>query len=274
MTAFNFFRRLPRVFPHCLAAIACAALASAAAAADPAPAAEKWISLFNGKDLTGWTPKIRGYALGDNFGDTFRVQDGVLKVAYDKYDKFDERFGHIYYKDKFSHYRLRVEYRFVGEQCPEGPGWAIRNSGIMFHCQDPQTIAKDQRFPVSIEAQMLGGNGKDDRTTGNVCSPGTHIVMDGQLVTRHCNSSKSKTYHGDQWVTQEIEVHGSGIVKHIVNGEVVLTYEQPQLDEKDADAAVLLKAGAPKLLSEGYISLQSESHPIEFRKVEIMLLEP
>jgi hypothetical protein len=260
-----------------LAAMAIACCSSAvvrpAVAADDAPQPEKWISLFNGKDLSGWTPKIRGYELGDNFGETFRVEDGVMKVAYDKYGKFDERFGHIFYKDKFSHYRLRVEYRFVGDQCTEGPGWAVRNSGIMFHCQDPKTIGKDQRFPVSVEVQMLGGNGKDERTTGNVCSPGTNIVMDGKLVTRHCNSSNSETFHGDQWVTQEIEVNGGGVVKHIVNGETVLTYEQPQLDEKDADAAPLIKAGAPKLLSEGYISLQSESHPIEFRKVEIMLLK-
>jgi Domain of Unknown Function (DUF1080) len=240
--------------------------------AEEKPAEEKWVSLFNGKDLTGWTPKIRGYELGDNFGGTFRVEDGVMKVGYDKYGKFDEKFGHIYYKDKFSHYRLRVEYRFVGDQCTGGPGWAIRNSGIMFHCQDPKTIGKDQRFPVSIEAQMLGGNGKDARTTANVCSPGTHIVMNGKLVTQHCNSSKSETFHGDQWVTMEIEVHGAGKVLHKVNGQTVLEYEQPQLDPGDADAKPLIKDDK-LLLEEGYISLQSESHPIEFRKVEILVLK-
>jgi hypothetical protein len=243
------------------------------AIAEDKPAEEKWVSLFNGKDLTGWTPKIRGYELGENFGDTFRVEDGVMKVGYDKYDKFDEKFGHIYYKDKFSHYRLRVEYRFVGDQCTGGPGWAIRNSGIMFHCQDPKTIAKDQKFPVSIEAQMLGGNGKDARTTANVCSPGTHIVMNGKLVTQHCNSSKSETYHGDQWVTMEIEVHGSGKVLQKVNGQTVLEYEQPQFDPGDADAKPLIKDEKKLLLEEGYISLQSESHPIEFRKVEILVLK-
>lgn len=256
------------------AAIVAAGCISASAEEEAARRSdEKWVTLFNGKDLSGWTPKIRGYELGENFGDTFRVEDGVLKVGYEKYGQFDEKFGHIFYKDKFSHYRLRVEYRFVGEQCPGGPGWAVRNSGIMFHCQDPKTMAKDQRFPVSIEAQMLGGNGQDERTTGNVCSPGTHIVMDGKLVTRHCNSSNSETFHGDQWVTMEIEVHGSGKVLHKINGKTVLEYEQPQLDENDADAAPLLKAGAEKLLSEGYISLQAESHPIEFRKVEILVLE-
>ena len=130
----------------------------------------------------------------------------------------------------------------------------------------------DQNFPVSIEAQLLGGNGRDERPTGNVCTPGTHIVMNGELVTRHCNDSNSKTYHGDQWVTMEVEVRGNGIVKHIVNGDVVLEYEKPQLDENDPDALMLIKNGN-KMLHEGYISLQAESHPVEFRKVEILRLK-
>jgi len=242
-------------------------------AAEPNQPAEKpWISLFNGKNLDGWKVKIKGYELNDNYGKTFRVEDGVMKVCYDKYDKFGGKFGHIFYKEKFSHYRLRLEYRFVSDQAPEGPGWAFRNNGIMIHCQSPESMRKDQDFPVSIEVQLLGGNGKDKRSTGNLCTPGTHIVMDNQLVTQHCISSRSKTYHGDQWVKAEVEVHGDGLIKHIINGQVVLEYERPQLDEKDRDAQKLIK-GENKLLSEGYISLQAESHPTEFRKIEILPLE-
>ena len=240
------------------------------AAADDKPG--EWVPLFNGKDLTGWTPKIKGYALGENFGDTFRETDGILQVRYDKYDLFDGKFGHLFYKDQFSHYVLRVEYRFVGDQARGGPGWAVRNSGVMFHCQPPETMRKDQEFPVSIEAQFLGGLGKGERPTGNVCSPGTHIVMDGKLVTRHCNNSKSKTFAGDQWVTAEIEVHGSGKVQHRINGETVLEYEQPQLDPGDKDAAPLVK-DKKVLIEGGHIALQSESHPNDFRKVEIKVLK-
>ena len=231
----------------------------------------RWISLFNGKNLEGWTIKIAGHELNDNYGNTFRVKDGILKVSYDQYEKFDEKFGHLFYKDKFSHYILRVQYRFVGEQTAGGPEWAFRNSGLMLHCQSPESMTKDQSFPVCIEAQLLGGNGKDERSTGNVCTPGTHIVMDGELVTRHCISSRSKTYHGDQWVTMEVEVHGNSIIKHIVNGQVVLEYERPQLDDNDPDAQQLITNGE-KMLHEGYISLQAESHPVEFRKVEILPL--
>ena len=231
----------------------------------------EWTQLFNGKNLDGWKVKIKGYELGDNFGDTFRVEDGVLKVSFDQYDKFDGRFGHLFYKDEFSHYRLRVEYRFVGDQAPEGPRWAFRNSGIMIHGQAPETMEKDQSFPVSIEVQLLGGGGTGDRSTGNLCTPGTHVVLDGHLEKRHCINSSSKTYHGDQWVTIEVEVHGNELIKHIVNGATVMTYSQPQLDEKDAQAKKLIKGG-DVMLQSGSISLQAESHPIEFRKVELLKL--
>ncbi|MCH9023070.1 MAG: DUF1080 domain-containing protein [Planctomycetes bacterium] len=231
-----------------------------------------WISLFNGKDLTGWIVKIKGYDPNDNFGNTFRVEDGLLKVSYDQYDKFDAKFGHIFYNKKFSHYLFEVEYRFVGEQISGGPGWALRNSGIMLHGQHPKTMTKNQDFPVSIEVQLLGGNGKDKRTTSNLCTPGTHVVMDSKLITRHCTNSNSKTYHGSQWVTAQVEVRGNRIIKHIVNGQVVMQYKKPQLDEKDADAKKLIRNGN-KMLHEGYISLQSESHPVEFRNIRIRLLK-
>ncbi|MCS7270748.1 MAG: DUF1080 domain-containing protein [Gemmataceae bacterium] len=234
-----------------------------------------WRPLFNGKDLDGWVPKIKGYPLGENHLDTFRVEDGILKVSYDKYKAFENKFGHLFYvKEKFSHYRLRVEYRFVGEQCPGGPSWAVRNNGIMFHCQDPRTMRRDQDFPVSIEAQLLGGLGKGNRPTNNVCTPGTHIVLEGKLFTPHCTNSRSKTYHGDVWVTAEIEVHGSGKVRHYVEGELVLEYEKPQLDPKDPDAVHLIRErNGEVLLNEGYIAIQAESHPTEFRKIDIMLLK-
>jgi hypothetical protein len=227
-------------------------------AADPAAADGGWLQLFNGKDLTGWTPKIRYCELGDNYGNTFRVEDGVLKVAYDKdkYEKFGDRFGHLFYDTPYSHYIVRAEYRFVGDQCPGGPGWAIRNSGIMVHGQKPDTMKKDQDFPDSIEVQLLGGTGSGNRPTANLCTPGTDVVMDGKLVKRHCTNSSSKTFNGDQWVTVEVEVHGSERIIHRVNGEEVLSYEKPQLDNGT-------------LLEGGTISLQSESHPVEFRKVEL-----
>lgn len=234
-----------------------------------------WIALFNGSDLDDWKIKIRYHDLGDNFANTFRVEDGLLKVGYEGYEKFNETFGHIFYKHPFSHYRLRLEYRFVGDQCAEGPGWAFRNSGVMIHGEAPETMTKDQDFPASIEVQLLGGNGKQARTTANLCTPGTNVVMNDELVLRHCTSSTSETYHGDQWVTVEIEVRGNEIIKHIVDGKVVLEYTKPQLDDRDAHSKELIaKAGGEHQLEGGTISLQSESHPVHFRKVELLDLSP
>jgi hypothetical protein len=235
---------------------------------------ENWLPLFNGKNLDGWTPKIKGYDAGVNFGATFDVADGVLKVGYGSYKAFDGRFGHLFYRDKFSHYRLRVEYRFTGDQVKGGPSWAVRNSGVMIHGESPESMGKDQEFPASIEVQLLGGNGQDERPTANLCTPGTNVVMDGQLITRHCTNSTSKTYHGDQWVTAEIEVRGSQLIRHLVDGKEVLRYTEPQLDDRDAHAKELIAKAGGKLLDRGTISLQSESHPVEFRKVELLKLEP
>ncbi|MBP8960055.1 MAG: DUF1080 domain-containing protein [Bacteroidales bacterium] len=229
---------------------------------------EEWIQLFNGKNLDGWVIKIKGHPLGENFKNTFRVEDGILKVSYDKYENFDESYGHIYFNKPFSYYKIRAEYRFTGEQCPGGPSWAFRNNGIMFHCQSPESIKLDQDFPVSIEAQLLGGDGVSERTTMNVCTPGTHIVIDTSLVTNHCTNSKSKTFHGDVWVTAELVVYGDSIIHHIVNGDTVLTYSKPQVGGSNKPADYPVPDGT--LIKEGYIALQAESHPTEFRKVELL----
>lgn len=236
------------------------------------PSQGEWVQLFNGKNLDGWIPKIRYHDLGENFGNTFRVEDGILKVGYEAYPEFNETFGHLFYKDSFAHYRIRAEYRFVGDQCKGGPGWALRNSGLMLHGEKPETMSKDQDFPVSIEVQLLGGDGSTDRTTSNLCTPGTNVVMDGKLIKAHCTKSNSKTYHGPQWVTAEVEVRGNEVIRHILDGEVVLEYDKPQLDDRDQHASSLAEKSGTLMLSEGTISLQSESHPVEFRKVELMVL--
>jgi hypothetical protein len=255
-----------------IAALVCFAATLPATSYGAETTGSQWVSIFNGKDLTGWTPKIKGYDLGDNFGETFRVEDGLLKVRYDKYESFDGKFGHMFYKDKLSKYRLRVEYRFVGEQTTGGLPWALRNSGVMLHCQDPATMTKGQNFPVSLEAQFLGGDGTKERSTANLCTPGTTVKIDGKPQEGHCTNSTSRTYHGDEWVTVELEVNSSGTIRHIIDGKPVLTYSEPELDPKDREAKPLIVNG-DAVIKGGYIALQSESHPIDFRKVELMILE-
>lgn len=234
----------------------------------------EWIDLFNGRDLSNWLVKFTGQPLGVNYLDTFRVENGLLTVSYENWDQFDGEFGHLFYDQIFSHYLLRIEYRFVGDQVANGPGWAYRNNGIMIHSQDPATMGIQQEFPVSIESQFLGGNGSDHRPTANVCTPGTNMMIDGELITQHCTNSKSATYHGNQWVNVEIEVRGSQSLVHRINGESVFELQDIQLDESDGDAQTLLKKSADILLKEGYLALQAESHPTQFRKIQIRPFQP
>ena len=263
--------------------VAAAVFAVSAQDAAPKPVtvpkadAKDWLQLFNGKDLSGWTPKFAHHELGENFHDTFRVENGMLEVRYDKWPSFTDEFGHLFYKDPFSYYLLAAEYRFVGQQVTTSRtdlAWALRNNGLMILSPPPKTMLKDQDFPISIEVQLLGGlsDGKP-RSTANLCTPGTNVVMNGELRTAHCTNSKSKTYDGDQWVRVEVLVHGDELVRHMVEGETVLEYSKPQIGGGQAsptDPAVKID-GTP--LTGGYISLQAETAPIDFRKVELLNLE-
>jgi hypothetical protein len=235
---------------------------------------EEWITLYNGEDLQDWTPKIRGHAVGENFQNTFRVEDGLFTVSYDGYDEFNEQFGHIFYKDPFSHYRLIVEYRFIGEYLADTPEWAYRNSGVMVHSQDPETMPPDQDFPISLEVQFLGGlsDGKP-RPTGNMCSPGTHIEYEGVFNETHCINSTSPTFDGDQWVVAEVLVHGADRIVHYINGEAVIEYENVTFGGGvvSGHRPEMKPDGEP--IGEGYISLQSEGHPIQFRRVALLNLK-
>jgi ABC-type molybdate transport system substrate-binding protein len=235
---------------------------------------EDWRALFNGRDLEGWTAKIRGYELGDNHANTFRVTDGLLTVAYDGYDVFGDRFGHLFYAQPFSHYRLRIEYRFVGAQATNAPSWAARNSGVMVHSQPPATMLRDQDFPISIEVQFLGGLGDGrPRPTGNLCSPGTRVVYGGQPDASHCIQAAAPTIDGDRWVTADVLVQGDERIVHYIDGAPVIeygtiTYGGGNVSGHRPDAK---PDGQP--LAAGFLALQSESHPIQFRRVELLNLE-
>ena len=239
-----------------------------AAIPDARATAQGWVPLFDGKSLNDWTPKIAGHTLGEDPYKTVQVQDGLIRVSYEGYEgDFNGRFLHLFYKAPFDEYDLLVEYRFKGDQAKGGPGWAHRNSGAMLHCQNPTTMAVDQSFPVSIEGQFLGGNGTHDRTTMNLCTPGTHVMTNDTLDRRHCINSSSQTYHGDQWVTARFKVRNNHI-EHYVDDELVLMYDSPQLDPSDPDAEQLIKDDVVAW-NRGWIALQGESHPIDFKRVWI-----
>ena len=234
----------------------------------------QWIPLFDGKTLNGWTPKFAGHEVGKNPYNTFRVEDGILKVSYDEYDTFAGQYGHLYSNHVYSHYRLRMEYRFEGDMMPDAPNYVNLNSGVMIHSQSPLSMGLDQSFPVSLEFQFLADEGKGPRSTGNVCTPGTNLVYDGQLTTQHIVESSAPTFPADQWVAIEVEVRGNEEVIHRVNGQEVLRYQKPQLDpENGVEAATpLLAAGVPLPLSYGHIALQAEGQGVWFRNIELLPL--
>jgi Domain of Unknown Function (DUF1080) len=234
---------------------------------------ENWITLFNGKDIKDWIVKIHHHDVGDNYGNTFRVEDGMVKVRYDKYDTFNERFGHLYFKTPFSHYHLKFEYRFTGIWRKDAPNYTNKNSGIMFHSQDPRTMPREQDWPISIEMQLLAGLGDGKpRPTGNMCSPGTDVVYKGKIDPRHCIESSSKTYEGEQWVKGELIVLGDSLVTHIINGDTVLQYSKPQIGGGVANRYDPTQKMDGKPLTSGYIALQSEGQEVDFRNIRIRKL--
>jgi hypothetical protein len=230
---------------------------------------KKWVSLFNGKNLDNWVPKIAGYKAGENFGNTFRVENGILSVRYDAYDSFRNRFGALYYNKKFSNYRLKVEYRFVGETTAGAPSWGYRDGGIQYHCQSPGSLDINQPFPVCLEYNLLGGNGKDERPSGEICANGIYVEINGKRNSTYCTPPVTKrTMQGDQWVTAEIDVQNGEII-HFINGEEVIRFENPRYDSAHPVAKKFIFQG-DDVVKDGYISLQSNSHPMDFRKIEIM----
>ena len=248
---------------------------------------EEWIALFNGEDLSDWTIKFANQELDVNFRNTFRVKDRMIRISYDAYNTFDDAYAHMYFKKPFSYYKLRFDYRFTGQQVKGGENWNVRNSGIMLHSQSAESNDYGQYFPVSIEIQLLGGLDTGERTTGNVCTPGTALVLNGKLDDRHCINSNSKTYHGDQWVNVEVIVMGGESIAHIIENDTVLKYQFPQigggftnpkLGEKDWTSRGVVQskdiwiAQSGKILTKGYISLQAESHPIDFKNIELLNL--
>lgn len=260
---------------HLATALCAAATLSCATAPESTAGPEPgWVALFNGENLDGWIPKIRGYEAGDNFGNTFRVEDGLLKVSYDEYDTFDNRFGHLFYRTPYSHYRLRVEYRFVGDPATGTEEWAWRNSGVMLHSQSPYSMPAGQDFPISLEAQFLGGleEGKP-RPTANLCTPGTHVDYKGRFEEEHCLWSASDTFYGDQWVTVEVLVEGSEHFVHYVNGQPVIEYENAVVGGGVVSGHDPAAKPDGNPLGVGFISLQSEGHAIQFRRVEILVLD-
>ena len=238
----------------------------ASSATKPETRASEWVSIFDGESLDGWTPKIAGYPLGENFGDTFRVEDGMIKARFDQYgDDFAQRYGLLVYETPYEHYRLRLEYRFTGEQTPGGEDWAELNSGVIYHIQPLETIPQDAGFPVALEAQFLA-EGAHAPTTGNMCSLETSVVVKNERPDDHCILSDIPARPKDHWVRFELEAAPGGIFRHYIDGELAFEFSEAIFDVPQDWADGMS-------VDRGFFALQSESHPVDFRNIELMVLE-
>jgi hypothetical protein len=241
-----------------------------------------WQPLFDGKTLNGWTTKIVGYPAGEDPLETFRVKDGAIVINYDKYGgDMQARWAHLFYNQSFKFYKLSLEYRFVGEDMqPLRPTqW---NSGVLYHAQSPQSMSLNQPYPVSAEAQILGTfaapyRDGGPRMTSSACGLGTALSYGG-VVTDDCFKSRVPTKPNDQWVLFELEVLPEGVINHYIDGKLAVTYDHLLLDTSDArkrfpSQQMIDAQGGNRELTSGYITFQSEGHPVEFRNIKIMELK-
>lgn len=264
---------------HAALALAYLALPANALAEKAGP----WTPIFDGRTLAGWTPKIARHPLGENWQDTFIVKDGAIRVSYAGYDKFAAQFGHLFYKTAFGAYRLRLNYRVLEPPLPDTPAWARGNSGVMFHSQSPESMGLNQPFPVSVEFQILGKDGDGPRPTGSVCTPGVSItLLDAKGVGRrqaeHCTTSSGPTVPNGTWTKLELEVLANGQVTERINGVVVHRYADIELDPNDPMAPLdarrlIAERGGVLPVKAGYIALQSEGHPVEFKDIQVQELK-
>lgn len=252
------------------AALAVALMLSACAPTTDTGGADEagWVSLFDGETLDGWVPNFAGEPVGVNYRDVFQADNGVLRVDYTGWDSFDGKFGHIFSDRDYAAYDLRFEYRMFGEQVPGAPDWALRNNGVMLHAQAPETMALEQGFPRCLELQLLNGGGVPERSTGNICTPGTFVILDGELDRAHCISSPKPEISGEDWIAVRAEVNADGSVRYFVDGEetfaidaVVVQTDDPMVPASGLDELTPIRSGR--------IAFQAESHPTEFRNIQI-----
>ncbi len=233
-----------------------------------------WKKIFNGKNLKGWHPKIHHHKYNENYANTFSVKDCTIVVNYDGYQEFNERFGHLFYKKSYSHYKLKLKYRFIGTWRKDAPNYIALNSGVMFHSQPPKSILKEQNWPISVEMQFLANlpNGAK-RPTGNMCSPGTNIYYKGKPFPEHCLDSSSPNFEPSEWVEAELTVLGDSLIEHRINGQLVLTYTKPSIGGNMINQANPKYFIEGKALKIGFIGLQSEGQPVQFKDIYLAVLK-
>jgi hypothetical protein len=257
-----------------MAALVTVTLIGTTAKVNAGPNDSDWVAMFNGKDLKDWEMHFTGHPLDSNYNNTFRVDSGYLLVDYSQYKgnwaaAYGTPWGHLGYKQRsFSYYLLRAEYQAWGKQVAGGPSWAVENNGLMLHSQKVSTMGVNQDYPISIESQLLGGG--NGTSTMNVCTPGSaiHLQPTGAVDAAHCLNAKAINKKVE-WMKVSALVLGDSIIRNYVRDTLVFTYYHPvQMAGAVIGNTVPIKDNTPMV--DGYITIQAESAPYRFKKIEIL----
>ena len=198
------------------------------------------ISLFNGKDLTGWHIDVPEMDKDPKARNPFIIRNGMLV-------SLGTPGGHIITDAIYQDYRLDIEYRFAGK-----PG----NCGALVHASTPRSLY--DMFPKSIEVQMMHENAGDfwcivqDIETDNMLErrgPKEEWGITEGKKRRILNLTDGSEKPVGEWNTMKIECLGDKI-KAWVNGDLV-------------------NFGYNATVSSGQVALQAEGSEVEFRKVEL-----
>ena len=197
-------------------------------------------SLFNGKDLTGWSMDIPAHDKKPELPKSFIVRDGML-VSLGK------PFGHLLTEKEYENYRLIAEYRFAGK-----PG----NCGVLVHASTLRNLYK--MYPQSIEVQMNHTHAGDFwciveniEVPNMVKRRGAKEkwgITEGK-ARRILNLTDSSEKPVGEWNRMKIECLGDE-VKVWVNDE-------------------LLNHGHSCTAKKGKLAIQAEGSEVEFRRLDL-----
>jgi len=236
-----------------------------------ATSSDGWVNLFNGKDLTGWTPLIHLSKVGVNTDSTFRpdLENNGIRVSYDKltgsFGGDQCKCGLLYYNKPLTNYRIRVTYRFFDPTVSNAPSWGKNNSGLMIFGIDPTKVTGDPIYPPIIEIQILGTPSGGGSTNANECEmrqfvnptvTATHTGTCGNNKDSKAPGSGKTAPAAGVWTTLEADVHITGDTK---------VYQWP-----DTTNAVLIMSKpmyGTQAVTSGYLAIQSEGQPIVFKDI-------
>jgi hypothetical protein len=244
----------------------------------PAAADERWIQLFNGKDLKGWSTFLQKQNKNEDPSKVFQVQNGAIHVYGNRSAGTVVPAGYLASDAEFANYHLRLEYKWGAKKfAPRDK--QRRDAGLLYHVTAPDVI-----WPRCIECQIQENDTGDCFTVRgtqlsasiemeNIETPGgfkllprykpedrggkQQTVGEGGIA----RIVKSSIHERDGWNMVELIIRGCDDTVHIVNGHTVFNgSDLRQLNAKN-------KSWEP--LTHGRIALQAEFAEVFYRNVEI-----